>query len=64
MTSSHLMTIKLTYNPLYFCQLNQGEFSMAEKITVEVNGKKVTRTVEPRLLLVHFLRDELVSCQV
>ncbi len=37
---------------------------MAEKITVEVNGKKVTRTVEPRLLLVHFLRDELVSCQV
>ena len=29
------------------------------QITVTVNGDEVTRDVEPRLLLVHFLRDEL-----
>lgn len=29
------------------------------KITVTVNGEPYTRDVEPRLLLVHFLRDEL-----
>jgi carbon-monoxide dehydrogenase small subunit len=29
------------------------------KITVTVNGEPFTRDVEPRLLLVHFLRDEL-----
>src|ERR1700754_925378 len=29
------------------------------KITVTVNGESYTREVEPRLLLVHFLRDEL-----
>jgi carbon-monoxide dehydrogenase small subunit len=29
------------------------------KITVTVNGVEATRDVEPRLLLVHFLRDEL-----
>ncbi|MFF5991514.1 (2Fe-2S)-binding protein [Prauserella flavalba] len=29
------------------------------EITVEVNGSSYTRSVEPRLLLVHFLRDEL-----
>jgi carbon-monoxide dehydrogenase small subunit len=29
------------------------------QITVDVNGKSYTREVEPRLLLVHFLRDEL-----
>jgi carbon-monoxide dehydrogenase small subunit len=29
------------------------------KITVTVNGEQHTRDVEPRLLLVHFLRDEL-----
>lgn len=29
------------------------------EITLEVNGRKVTGRVEPRLLLVHFLRDEL-----
>ncbi|GAA2449525.1 (2Fe-2S)-binding protein [Actinomadura vinacea] len=29
------------------------------KITVTVNGEAHTRDVEPRLLLVHFLRDEL-----
>jgi carbon-monoxide dehydrogenase small subunit len=29
------------------------------KITVTVNGEARTRDVEPRLLLVHFLRDEL-----
>src|SRR4051794_41933003 len=28
-------------------------------ITVSVNGQEHTRDVEPRLLLVHFLRDEL-----
>ena len=28
-------------------------------ITVTVNGRTCTRDVEPRLLLVHFLRDEL-----
>ncbi|WP_024876227.1 (2Fe-2S)-binding protein [Saccharomonospora piscinae] len=28
-------------------------------ITVTVNGQPYTRSVEPRLLLVHFLRDEL-----
>lgn len=33
---------------------------MAEhKITVEVNGKSYTKTVESRTLLVHFLRDTL-----
>jgi aerobic carbon-monoxide dehydrogenase small subunit len=29
------------------------------RITVTVNGADVTRDVEPRLLLVHFLRDDL-----
>jgi len=29
------------------------------EITVRVNGQAYTRDVEPRLLLVHFLRDEL-----
>src|ERR1700709_1027691 len=29
------------------------------QITVAVNGEEYTREVEPRLLLVHFLRDEL-----
>lgn len=29
------------------------------QITVTVNGERYTRDVEPRLLLVHFLRDEL-----
>src|SRR3954451_21832375 len=29
------------------------------RITVSVNGSEHTREVEPRLLLVHFLRDEL-----
>jgi carbon-monoxide dehydrogenase small subunit len=29
------------------------------KITVTVNGVEASRDVEPRLLLVHFLRDEL-----
>lgn len=29
------------------------------RITVTVNGQPYTREVEPRLLLVHFLRDEL-----
>jgi carbon-monoxide dehydrogenase small subunit len=29
------------------------------EITVTVNGQPYTRSVEPRLLLVHFLRDEL-----
>ena len=29
------------------------------KITVTVNGTDYTRVVEPRLLLIHFLRDEL-----
>lgn len=30
---------------------------MAERITVTVNGKTYEQDVEPRLLLVHFLRD-------
>jgi aerobic carbon-monoxide dehydrogenase small subunit len=29
------------------------------QVTLTVNGQAVTREVEPRLLLVHFLRDEL-----
>ncbi len=29
------------------------------KLTVRVNGASYTREVEPRLLLIHFLRDEL-----
>jgi aerobic carbon-monoxide dehydrogenase small subunit len=29
------------------------------RVTVSVNGEEHTRDVEPRLLLVHFLRDEL-----
>ncbi len=32
---------------------------MAQKITVEVNGSSVEREVEPRLLLAHFLREDL-----
>ncbi|HRC85307.1 MAG TPA: (2Fe-2S)-binding protein [Thermoanaerobaculia bacterium] len=32
---------------------------MANRIRVEVNGKAYEREVEPRRLLVHFLRDEL-----
>jgi aerobic carbon-monoxide dehydrogenase small subunit len=29
------------------------------QVTLTVNGDEVTREIEPRLLLVHFLRDEL-----
>jgi carbon-monoxide dehydrogenase small subunit len=29
------------------------------QVTVSVNGREYTREVEPRVLLVHFLRDEL-----
>ena len=29
------------------------------KVSIKVNGKVCTRDVEPRMLLVHFLRDEL-----
>jgi carbon-monoxide dehydrogenase small subunit len=29
------------------------------QVTVSVNGQEYTRDVEPRILLVHFLRDEL-----
>ena len=29
------------------------------QVTINVNGQDVTREVEPRLLLIHFLRDEL-----
>src|SRR5262249_40659587 len=29
------------------------------KLTVPVNGTDYTRTIEPRLLLIHFLRDDL-----
>jgi len=32
---------------------------MAENITVSVNGKTYDRQVEPRMLLVHFIRDVL-----
>ena len=32
---------------------------MTERVSIEVNGTKVERDVEPRLLLVHFLREEL-----
>jgi aerobic carbon-monoxide dehydrogenase small subunit len=31
---------------------------MSEAVSVTVNGRAYTREVEPRLLLVHFLRDE------
>jgi carbon-monoxide dehydrogenase small subunit len=33
--------------------------NMAQSITVTVNGEKRTAEVEPRLLLVHFLREKL-----
>lgn len=29
------------------------------QVTMTVNGQEVTREIEPRLLLVHFLRDTL-----
>ena len=29
------------------------------QVTVKVNGEEYTREIEPRLLLVHFLRDDL-----
>ena len=29
------------------------------RVTVTVNGTEYTRDIEPRLLLIHFLRDEL-----
>ena len=29
------------------------------EVTITVNGEEVTRDVEPRMLLVHFVRDEL-----
>ena len=29
------------------------------QVSMTVNGERVTREVEPRILLVHFLRDEL-----
>ncbi len=32
---------------------------MTMQVTMTVNGQEVTRDVEPRLLLVHFLRDHL-----
>src|SRR5205814_8219536 len=32
---------------------------MTMQLTMTVNGEEVTREVEPRLLLVHFLRDDL-----
>jgi len=32
---------------------------MRHKVTLDVNGTQVEREVEPRLLLVHLLRDEL-----
>jgi carbon-monoxide dehydrogenase small subunit len=32
---------------------------MTEHVKIEVNGKTYERDVEPRMLLVHFLRDEL-----
>ena len=33
--------------------------NMGQSITVTVNGEKKTAEVEPRLLLVHFLREKL-----
>jgi carbon-monoxide dehydrogenase small subunit len=42
---------------------------MERSVTVEVNGRRYERSVEPRMLLVHFLRDVLgltgtnVGCQ-
>ena len=32
---------------------------MTMQVTMTVNSEEVTREIEPRLLLVHFLRDEL-----
>jgi len=32
---------------------------MGEQVTITVNGKTYTKEVEPRMLLVHFLRDVL-----
>ena len=37
----------------------RGQEALTMQITVTVNGEEHTREVEPRLLLVHFLRDEL-----
>ena len=33
---------------------------MTMQVTVTVNGQEVTRDVEPRTLLVHFIRDDLL----
>jgi carbon-monoxide dehydrogenase small subunit len=35
------------------------EYVFAMKVSMTINGKKVERDVSPRLLLVHFLREEL-----
>src|SRR5690349_22133990 len=32
---------------------------MGERLRVTVNGRELEREIEPRMLLVHFLRDEL-----
>src|SRR5262249_52149367 len=36
-----------------------GESGMSMRVAVTVNGTEYARDVEPRLLLIHFLRDEL-----
>jgi carbon-monoxide dehydrogenase small subunit len=36
-----------------------GLEALRMKVTIRVNGRDYTREVEPRMLLVHFLRDEL-----
>lgn len=40
--------------------MSTTDMSGTIEITVTVNGKPFTRAVEPRMLLVHFIRDELL----
>jgi carbon-monoxide dehydrogenase small subunit len=34
-----------------------GQLTMTKRITMHINGKRYTHDVEPRLLLIHYLRD-------
>ena len=45
--------------PVLFPSPGRSPFPVAMKITVTVNGTDHARVVEPRLLLIHFLRDDL-----
>jgi len=42
-----------------FAPPNALEGLMALSVSITVNGRRCDRDIEPRLLLVHFLRDTL-----